>query len=256
MAAINDSSPAPSRAARAGRFSMRSVRRGSAHVIKLTGDLDGATASTVEEELLAVEHPDAERILLDLSRLSLIDRSGLRTIINAYARSKADGDRLRLLRGPPAGPADLRHHRHAGVHRASVTPAIAQWRRGCFGTRWPAPDRSAASATDTAARPGLSSTRLKARHHAMAVRPAAQPRLERTLGRRCRARMGKSGRLPGRRNVAGKGPFPAKSTSRTRRIARRRGPVSGGAPRWPCVKTTRFLRSRTEQGLVSGELGL
>ena len=59
-----------------------------------------------------------------------------------------------------------------------------------------------------------------------------------------------------RARLAGKGPFPAKSTGRARRIARRRGCDSGAAPTSSCVKTTRFLRSRPARDLAGERVRL
>lgn len=88
-------------ASEAGGLTMRSVRRGSAHIITLAGEFDLASAPHIEQALIAAEASDASQILLDLSGLDFIDSTGLRTIILAHARSRADGDRLRLRRGPP-----------------------------------------------------------------------------------------------------------------------------------------------------------
>lgn len=88
------------RAGLPGAFTLRCARRGAAHVITLSGELDLATAPAVRDELVAAEATDADRIVLDLSALTFIDSTGLRTIVQGCARSKADGDRLRLLRGP------------------------------------------------------------------------------------------------------------------------------------------------------------
>lgn len=45
------------------------------------------------------ESTNARRIVLDLSNLDFIDSSGIRLILAADARSRMDGDRLRLVRG-------------------------------------------------------------------------------------------------------------------------------------------------------------
>jgi len=83
-----------------GEFMLSSAREGNAHVIRLFGELDLATAPEVEDELQRVELTDALTIVLDLSGLTFMDSSGLRLILRAEARSRADSCRLRLLRGP------------------------------------------------------------------------------------------------------------------------------------------------------------
>ena len=85
----------------AGQLEIQADRRGGDHVLALSGELDLATAPRVEAELAAAAATDADRIVLDLCGLDFIDSTGLRLILNADARSKANGQRLRLLPGPP-----------------------------------------------------------------------------------------------------------------------------------------------------------
>ncbi|HEY1539545.1 MAG TPA: STAS domain-containing protein [Solirubrobacteraceae bacterium] len=79
-------------------FALRSERDGAAHTISPSGELDMATAPELEAELLRVEATDAHAIMLDLAALEFIDTTGIRVILKADARSRADGDRLVLLR--------------------------------------------------------------------------------------------------------------------------------------------------------------
>jgi anti-sigma B factor antagonist len=85
-----------------GGFSLTSDREGDVHCICLFGELDLATADAVEKELLRVEATDADAIVVDLSGLKFIDSTGARLLLYAAARSRADSDRLALLRGGPA----------------------------------------------------------------------------------------------------------------------------------------------------------
>ena len=91
-----------SRRDRFGSFDIHSERQGDEHVIALIGELDLADCGRVTDELLRAEGSDADRIVIDLAGLQFIDTSGVRLIIEADARSRADGNRLRLLRGPRA----------------------------------------------------------------------------------------------------------------------------------------------------------
>jgi anti-anti-sigma factor len=59
-----------------------------------------SSAEGVQRELQHVEATDAEAIVLDLSGLTFMDSTGVRLIVNADARSRADADRLTLLRAP------------------------------------------------------------------------------------------------------------------------------------------------------------
>ena len=85
-----------------GRLTLHSARDGVLHIIRLEGELDLATAGELERELLRVESTDALSIVLDLSMLEFIDSTGVRILIQADARSRANSNRLALLRGPRA----------------------------------------------------------------------------------------------------------------------------------------------------------
>jgi anti-sigma B factor antagonist len=85
-----------------GRLTVSSEREGDVHTISLTGDLDVATAQAVQRELERVEATDALSIVVDLSGLVFVDSAGIRMLLNADARSRADGHRLMLLPGSGA----------------------------------------------------------------------------------------------------------------------------------------------------------
>ena len=118
QASLSESSPsedAPTRAEQIvslGELSMRSVRDADTHTIVLRGEMDIANAADVEKELLRVEATDATTIVLDLAELSFIDSTGIRLLLMADSRSRANGERL-VLRRPPEGV--LRVLRLAGV---------------------------------------------------------------------------------------------------------------------------------------------
>jgi anti-anti-sigma factor len=83
-----------------GELTVCSEREGDVHTIGLAGELDLATVGAVEHELKRVETSDALSIVVDLSDLTFMDSTGIRMLINADARSRADGHRLILLPGP------------------------------------------------------------------------------------------------------------------------------------------------------------
>ena len=87
---------------RFGFLEIRTECSGGEHVIELTGELDLDGAERVTQELLRAEATDAQRIVLDLSHLRFIDSNGIRLILAAHGRSRGDGDRLALIRGPRA----------------------------------------------------------------------------------------------------------------------------------------------------------
>jgi anti-anti-sigma factor len=84
-----------------GRLAVTSDRDGHVHTIALIGELDLATAPEAEKQLTRAES-DASSILLDLSGLTFIDSTGIRMIVAADARSRANSHSLTLLRGSPA----------------------------------------------------------------------------------------------------------------------------------------------------------
>ena len=82
------------------RLRMTSQREGDVQTICLSGELDLANTEGVQRELQRVEATDVEAIIVDLSGLTFMDSSGVRLVVSADARSRADSDRLTLLRGP------------------------------------------------------------------------------------------------------------------------------------------------------------
>ena len=66
---------------RLGQLSLFSDREGVVHTICLSGELDLATVTNVEEELLRVEATDASAIVVDLSGLSFRDSTGIRLLV-------------------------------------------------------------------------------------------------------------------------------------------------------------------------------
>ena len=64
------------------------------------GELDMSTAGKLDEAVRAAEATDARRIVVDLSEVTFMDSSGLKLLLEADARAKANSNRLRLIRGP------------------------------------------------------------------------------------------------------------------------------------------------------------
>ena len=74
-------------------------REGAVH-LTLTGELDLSTVDKVEDELRRVEEGGAGTVVLDLSSLSFLDSTGLRTIVTADQRARKSGRRLAIIKGP------------------------------------------------------------------------------------------------------------------------------------------------------------
>jgi len=85
---------------RKGLLAVRTAGRDSGLVVAAVGDLDASTVEVLDEAIRQAEGADAQEIVVDLSGLTFMDSSGLRAILQAHARSQADSNRLRLVRGP------------------------------------------------------------------------------------------------------------------------------------------------------------
>ena len=75
-------------------------RDGLVHV-SLRGELDLSTVGKVDDELQRWEG-SSQDLLLDLSRLTFLDSTGLRCVVRADERAKEDGRRLVVVKGPEA----------------------------------------------------------------------------------------------------------------------------------------------------------
>jgi anti-anti-sigma factor len=80
------------------QFHAETVREGATVRLELSGELDLATEPQLTAVLRQVEE-DAQRLVLDLSGLSFIDSTGLRTILLAWRRSRDDGFELSVIAG-------------------------------------------------------------------------------------------------------------------------------------------------------------
>lgn len=80
-------------------LSVDTIRHGDRSVIAPVGDLDLSSAATLEAEVHAAEATGVERIIIDLSGLTFMDSTGLRLLLQAAARSRADSNRLGFVRG-------------------------------------------------------------------------------------------------------------------------------------------------------------
>jgi anti-anti-sigma factor len=74
-------------------------RNGLVHVA-LVGELDLSTVAKVQEELRRVEAAAPPTLVMDLSKLTFLDSTGLRCIITADERARGEGRRMVIVRGP------------------------------------------------------------------------------------------------------------------------------------------------------------
>ena len=76
-------------------------RNGLVHVA-LVGELDLSTVAKVQEELRKVEESAPPTMVVDLSKLTFLDSTGLRCIVTADERAREQGRRVVIVRGPDA----------------------------------------------------------------------------------------------------------------------------------------------------------
>jgi anti-sigma B factor antagonist len=76
-------------------------RNGFVHVA-LVGELDLSTVAKVQEALQRVEAASPATMVVDLSKLTFLDSTGLRCIVTADERARDAGRRLVVVRGPDA----------------------------------------------------------------------------------------------------------------------------------------------------------
>jgi anti-anti-sigma factor len=80
-------------------FGISTAREDDTYAIRIEGELDLSECPRLEHALREAEASHAAQILLDLEELTFIDAAGLSTLVTAWHRSAADGNRLRVTRG-------------------------------------------------------------------------------------------------------------------------------------------------------------
>ncbi len=58
-------------------------------LLELDGSLDAATASTLKPEVIAIEQAKQLKVVVDLSRVTLIDSTGVGILISLFKRLRA-----------------------------------------------------------------------------------------------------------------------------------------------------------------------
>jgi anti-anti-sigma factor len=79
---------------------MESEERDGVVHIGLRGELDLSSAGKLQEELKRVEAGAPPVLVLDLSKLVFLDSTGLRCLVTADERARAQGRRVVIVRGP------------------------------------------------------------------------------------------------------------------------------------------------------------
>jgi anti-sigma B factor antagonist len=76
-------------------------RDGLVHMA-LVGELDLSSVAKVQEELRRIEADAPAKLVVDLSKLTFLDSTGLRCIVTADERAREQGRRIVIVRGPDA----------------------------------------------------------------------------------------------------------------------------------------------------------
>ena len=90
---------------RPGELLLDDKSRDGSHTLELAGELDIATAPDLEATILSLCVDGVGEIVLDLSKLELVDSAGLRAILSGKALCEEHGCQL-VMTHPrePAGP--------------------------------------------------------------------------------------------------------------------------------------------------------
>jgi anti-sigma B factor antagonist len=83
-------------------FDLETETEGSSALIRIRGDFDLQVVDQVTETLAQVESAEPELLVIDLSRLTFMDSSGMGAVAAAHVRALEAGRRFAIVR-PPAG---------------------------------------------------------------------------------------------------------------------------------------------------------
>ena len=97
--AVEFGGPPPALRAPPGFTCARSHARAGAVSLRLTGELDLASATFLDRAVRNAE-ADASQVVIDLRDLAFLDCSGMRVILGAAQRARLTGHRLTVIPGP------------------------------------------------------------------------------------------------------------------------------------------------------------
>ncbi len=83
-------------------FDLETETEGTSALVKIRGDLDLQVVDQVTEVLARMESAEPELLVIDLSRLTFMDSSGMGAVAAAHARAQETRRRFAIVR-PPAG---------------------------------------------------------------------------------------------------------------------------------------------------------
>jgi anti-sigma B factor antagonist len=83
-------------------FDLQTETEGSSALVRIRGDLDLQVVDQVADALARIESDEPELLVIDLSRLSFMDSTGMGVIAAAHIRATDAGRRFAVVM-PPAG---------------------------------------------------------------------------------------------------------------------------------------------------------
>jgi anti-sigma B factor antagonist len=83
-------------------FDLQTETEGSSALVRIRGDLDLQVVDRVADALARIESDEPELLVIDLSRLSFMDSTGMGVIAAAHVRALDTGRRFVIV-SPPAG---------------------------------------------------------------------------------------------------------------------------------------------------------
>jgi anti-sigma B factor antagonist len=83
-------------------FDLETESEGDSALIRVLGDFDLQVVDQVTEALTRIESAEPELLVIDLSRVTFMDSSGMGTVAAAHIRALEAGRRFAIVR-PPAG---------------------------------------------------------------------------------------------------------------------------------------------------------
>jgi anti-sigma B factor antagonist len=82
-------------------FELETETKGSSALVRIRGDFDLQVVERVTDALTRVESEEPELLVIDLSRLSFLDSSGMAAIAAASIRAREVGRRFAIVMPPP-----------------------------------------------------------------------------------------------------------------------------------------------------------
>ena len=82
-------------------FDLQTETEGSSALVRIRGDLDLQVVDRVADALARIESDEPELLVIDLSRLSFMDSTGMGVIAAAHIRAVDAGRRFAIVIPPP-----------------------------------------------------------------------------------------------------------------------------------------------------------